>query len=68
MERSDLIRQIDKGLDVLYKVESMMGSEAQMNATKHLADTVRPVPLAGAVSSLIGDYEAWRARTIKEDS
>lgn len=58
----DTVRQIDKGLDVLRKVESMMLAEAEMNATKHMADVVRPVPLAGAVSTLIGDYEAWRAR------
>jgi hypothetical protein len=58
----DTIRQIGKALDVLYKVEAMMTAEATMNATKHLADTVRPVPLAGVVSSLIGDYEAWRTR------
>lgn len=59
----DIIRQIDKALDVLRKVETMMKAEAEMNATKHLSDVVRPVPLAGAVSSLIGDFEAWRERT-----
>lgn len=62
MSPEDTIRQIDKTLDVLYKVEKMMQAEAEMNATKHLADVVRPVALAGAVSSLIGDLESWRER------
>ena len=55
-------RRIEKALDVLYKVEKMMKAEAEMNATKHLADVVRPVPLAAAVSTLIGDLESWRDR------
>ena len=64
----DTIRQIDKTLDVLYKVERMMQAEADMNATKHLADVVRPVPLAALVSSLIGDLEAWRGREEPRDA
>lgn len=66
MSDKDTIRQIDKTLDVLYKVGQMMSYEAAMNATKHMADTVRPVPLAGAVSSTIGDLEAWRRRLESE--
>lgn len=67
--RTDILRQIDKTLDVLTKVEKSMMAEAEMNATKHLADTVRPVPLAGAVSSCIGDLTAWRDRiNADEDS
>lgn len=62
MSDIDVVRQIDKGLDVLRKVEKAMMAEAEMNATKHMSDNVRPVPLAGAVSALIGDYEDWRAR------
>lgn len=62
MSSEDTIRQIDKTLDVLRLVERSMQAEAEMNATKHMADTVRPVPLAGAVSSLIGDLEGWRQR------
>ena len=62
MSPEDTIRQIDKALDVLYKVEKMMQAEAEMNATKHLAEVVRPVALAGAVSNLIGDLESWRKR------
>ena len=58
----DIVRQIDKALDVLRKVEKSMFAEAEMNAVKHLADVVRPVPLAGLVSSLIADYEGWRTR------
>lgn len=58
----DTARQIDKVLDVLRMVERSMLAEAEMNALKHMATTVRPVPLAGAVSSLIGDLEAWKIR------
>jgi len=47
---------------VLSKVEEMMNAEATMNAIKHLSNVVRPVPLVGMVSSLIGDLEAWRQR------
>lgn len=65
--RMDTIRQIEKTLDVLEKVESMMMAEAQMNATKHLAEVVRPVPLAALVSSQIGDLTAWKARMEGED-
>lgn len=61
-DNADTIRQVDKALDVLKQVEKMMTAEAEMNATKHMADIVRPVPLAGVVSSLVGDFEAWRAR------
>jgi len=61
-ETGDIIRQIDKTLDVLSKVEEMMNAEATMNAIKHLSNVVRPVPLVGMVSSLIGDLEAWRQR------
>lgn len=66
MVPEDVIRQIDKGLDVLEKVETMMMAEATMNATKHMSESVRPVPLAGAVSSLIDDYRSWRTR-LEED-
>ena len=62
MDRRDTQRQIEKALDVLRKVEKMMVAEAEMNATKHMADTVRPVPLAAAVSSEIVDLEAWWGR------
>lgn len=65
---NDTIRQIDKALDVLRKVERALVAEAEMNATKHLSDAVRPVPLAGAVSSLIGDYQAWKARLEADDA
>jgi hypothetical protein len=68
MSAENIIRQIDKTLDVLYKVETMMRAEAEMNATKHLADVVRPVPLAASVSSLIGDLEAWRQRESSDES
>lgn len=34
--RTDILRQIDKTLDVLTKVEKSMMAEAEMNATKHL--------------------------------
>ena len=67
MSVDDTIRQIDKGLDVLRKVDEMMEAEARMNAAKHLAETVRPNPLASAVSTLIGDYEFWRRRLQEED-
>jgi hypothetical protein len=63
---TDTIRQIDKTLDVLERVERMMNYEAEMNAAKHMAAVVRPVPLAGAVSSLIGDLLAWRERLDQE--
>lgn len=58
----DTLRQIDKALDVLRKVEKMMLAEAEMNATKHMSENVHPVPLCGAVSALISDYENWRGR------
>ncbi len=63
----DTRRQIAKTLNVLRKVERMMLAEAEMNATKHMADVVRPVPLAGAVGALIGDLEAWEYRLREED-
>lgn len=62
----DVLRQIDKGLDVLEKVEAMMVAEATMNATKHMSEQVRPVPLAGAVQALIADYRGWRERVEAE--
>lgn len=62
----DSVRQIDKALDVLRLVEKSMQAEAEMNAAKHMSAVVRPVPLAGAVSSLVGDYEAWRRRLTDE--
>lgn len=64
MTETDTIRQIDKALDVLKKVETMMMAEAKMNATKHMNEQVHPVPLASAVSALIGDYEDWKARLV----
>jgi len=60
MNDDDLQRMLDKTLDVLGKVETAMNAEALMNATKHLSDTVRPVPLAAAVSTLIADLSATR--------
>lgn len=60
----DTVRQIEKTLDVLRLVETSMLAEAEMNAAKHMAPTVRPVPLAAAVSSIIGDLEAWRKREL----
>jgi hypothetical protein len=62
MSITDDIRQIDKVMDVLQLVEKAMLAEAEMNATKHMSETVRPVPLAAAVSSLLVDLEGWRYR------
>lgn len=58
----DVVRQIDKAIDVLDQVRSMLWFEAQMNAAKHMSGTVRPVPLYAAVDSEIGDLQAWRER------
>ena len=58
----DVIRTVDKALDVLRKVDEMMEAEARMNAAKHMADVVRPNPLAAAVSTAIADLEMSKRR------
>lgn len=49
MDPRDVIREVDKIYDTLELVNRMFRAEAEMNATKHLAEVVRPHPLAAKV-------------------
>ena len=50
-------RQVEKALATMYKVQEHFDHEAKMNAALHLSDTVRPAPLAAAVSVAVIDLE-----------
>jgi len=50
-------RQVEKALATMYKVQEHFDYEARMNAVLHLSDTVRPAPLAAAVSVAVSDLE-----------
>jgi len=50
-------RQIEKALDVMYMVQKHFDHEAAMNAALHMSDTVRPAPLAAAVTAAVLDLE-----------
>lgn len=50
-------RQIEKALDVMYRVRDHFDHEAAMNAALHMSDVVRPAPLASAVGSAVIDLE-----------
>lgn len=58
MTNEDTIRAMEKALDVLQMVERAMQAEAEMNAAKHMAPVVRPVPLAAAVSTQVADLQS----------
>ena len=47
----DIARELQKVLDVLEIVDRHFLHEAQMNAALHMAITVRPAPLASAVTT-----------------
>lgn len=51
----DLARQMQKVADVLAVVDRHLTAEASMNAALHMAETVRPAPLAVAVSAAKDD-------------
>lgn len=46
-------RELTKVLDVLKKANEHFHHEAMMNAALHMADTVRPAPLAAAVEGSV---------------
>lgn len=55
LDLADAVRELRKAEIVLKKVNIALQSEAQMNAAKHMTDTVLPTPLASAVvGALIG--------------
>src|SRR5690606_16414448 len=58
----DVIRTVDKALDVLRQVDERMEAEARMHGGKHMADVVRPNPLAAAVSTAIAELEMSKRR------
>jgi len=47
----DLKRELQKVFDVLVVVDHHFSHEAEMNAALHMATTIRPAPLAAAVST-----------------
>lgn len=54
---ADLIRELEKALDVLKVCERHFSAEAEMNAALHMTDNVRPNPLAAAVYTAVGGLE-----------
>lgn len=52
---ADAVRELEKALDVLEACERHFTAEAEMNAALHLADKVRPAPLAARVSTAVAE-------------
>lgn len=63
----DLARQLVKVLDVLMVVDDHFTAEARMNAALHMAQTVRPAPLAAAVATSKGELHNL-IRELEEDA
>lgn len=59
-------RELSKVLDVLKKANQHFQSEALMNAALHMAETVRPAPLAVAVQGAMQDLERLIGPTVTE--
>lgn len=53
----DLIRELEKALDVLRVCDRHFSAEAEMNAALHMTENVRPNPLAAAVSTAVAGAE-----------
>lgn len=62
MEPEDVIREVQKILDVLEVVDRHFTHEAEMNAALHMASVVRPAPLAAAVKTALGSGVALQER------
>jgi len=54
---ADLQRELEKIRDVVEKVDQHFTHEAAMNAALHMSETIRPAPLAMAVSSAKADLD-----------
>lgn len=57
MNKQHLIREVQKLSDALAAADRHFAAEAQMNAALHMADTVRPAPLAMTVATALGTAE-----------
>jgi len=68
MSNTDIIRELEKTLDVLRACDRHFTAEAEMNAALHMATTVRPAPLASAVSLHIVELEQSVERLRRNDN
>lgn len=59
---ADLIRELEKALDVLRACARHFNAEAEMNAALHMSEAVRPNPLTAAVNTAIAGGEQALAR------
>jgi hypothetical protein len=50
MQKTDLIREVEKIHDALIAADRHFMAEAQMNAALHLSTDVRPSPLAAKIA------------------
>lgn len=57
MNQDNLVRELQKVSDTLKAADRHFTAEAQMNAALHMAESVRPAPLAAAVSTALGSIE-----------
>lgn len=53
MDNANLVRELEKAADALVAADRHFMHEAEMNAALHLASTVRPAPLASAISAAL---------------
>lgn len=53
MDTANIIREIEKIKDALVWADRHFTAEAQMNAALHMAETVRPAPLASTIGIAI---------------
>lgn len=49
MNKTDLLRELEKLSDTYSRVEKMLFYTAQSNAALHMSDTIRPAPLVSAL-------------------
>lgn len=59
---ADLYRELEKARDVLEVVDRYLSHQAAMNAALHLAEQVRPNPLAARVATALAELDQAVAR------
>lgn len=67
MHTDDIIRELDKAIDIVALADEHFANEAKMNAALHMSAEVRPAPLASAITLTHANLKNLRERLSDEN-